>query len=386
MKKVNRTAVLFMAVLISMNAAVPAFAEEPAPSAAYTVPYAQVEQMVLNNNLQADSNERTIGSMNDENELKEKYDKLSTAISQASSGMSAIVNNPQSTPDLKAVAQGTNVTLESLSALIDSQEDTSDDDYELTELQVRLSDNQLVESAQSMFSVYYQLQYNIEQFNNTRVVLGDALKAAQSQYESGLGTSVAVADAQAALGTLDNQIADLQNQSKSIGYQMNRLLGHSYNDQITFGPLPEPDTGYAANISLANDLTAAQEASYKVQISKKERSILSDDTVENRDKRQIKSNEAELERQNIGAALESQYDKIKKQQAVLATEQQKAANAKLKFDQARKKYDLGCLSKMELDRTENDYFTERTAVKTAAATLFWQIESYKWIVKGLPAS
>jgi hypothetical protein len=195
-----------------------------------------------------------------------------------------------------------------------------------------------------------------------------------------------VADAKAAVAALDTNIADLQNQSKSIGYQMNRLLGHSYNDQITFGALPEPDSGYVEKINLKNDIAAAREASYKVQISQKQRSILSDDTTANRDQRQIKSNDAEMELQNIGASMEIQYDTIQKQQTVLASEQQKLANAKLKQDQAQIRYNAGVLSAMEFTKDRNDYLSQKMTEETASATLFWEIESYQWIVKGLPAS
>lgn len=385
MKKIKRITALFLLTLLCVSTATPAFAENSAP-AAYTIPFSQVEQTVLNSNLQVNSNELTIGSTDNEHELKKKYQKISDTIGQASASLTAIIGNSQTSADLKAVAQSTNVALSSLSAMLNAQEEISDDDYELTELQANLSNYQLVKSAQGMFLVYYQLKYNIEQLSNTRVLLSDNLKAAQKQSDLGLGTSTAVADAKAALDSMDNSIADLQDQSKSIGYQMNQLLGHPYNDQITFGPLPEPDGGYVAKIILSTDVTAAQEASYKVQIYMKQRSILSDDTTVNREKRQIMSNNAEMERQRIGASLEKQYAAIKKQQAVLATEQQKLANAKLRLDQAQKQFNAGVLSVMKLNKAKNDYFTEQSALKTASATLFWSIESYKWIVKGLPAA
>jgi hypothetical protein len=384
-KRIKRITTLFLLTLLCVNTATPAFAEDSAP-AAYTVQFSQVEQTVLNSNLQVDSNELTIGSMDNKNELKAKYKKISDTIDQASANLTAIIGNSQTSADLKAVAQSTNVALSSLSAMLNAQEEISDDDYKLTELQGKLSDYQLVKSAQSMFLVYYQLKYNLEQLSSTRVLLNDTLKTAQAQSDLGLGTSAAVADAKAALDALDNSITDLQDQSKSIGYQMNQLLGHPYNDQITFGPLPDPDSGYAAKISLSSDVAVAQEASYKVQIYKKQRSILNDDTAANREKRQIMSNNAEMERQSVGASLEKQYAAIKKQQAIIATEQQKLANAKLRLDQAQKQFNAGVLSAMKLNKAKNDYFTEQAALKTASATWFWNIESYKWIVKGLPAA
>lgn len=386
MKRAKRVVSFVLIFLLCFGTDVSAFADTQSTQAAYTVQYLQVEQMVLNNNLQVGSNELTIGSMDNENKLKKKYDEISDVLSQTSASMNAIINNPQSTTSLKAVAQGTNVTLQALLSLLDLQEDVSDDDYELTELQVDLSNGQLVRSAQSIFSVYYQLQYNIQDLTNKRIVLENAKKIAQAKYDAQLGTYVDVLDAENTLTALDNSIIDLQNQSKSIGYQMNQLLGHSYNDSITFGTMPQPDTVYAEKINLKNDTVSAQAASWKVKIYAKERSLLGDDTRKNRDQRQIKSNAVAMENENIGASLEKQYDAIKKQQAALSLEQQKLQNAKVQWDQAQQKYNAGVLPAFELIKVKNDYLAESTAVKTVSSTLFWNIESYKWIVKGLPAS
>lgn len=386
MKRAKRVVSFVLIFLLCFGTDVSAFADTQSTQAAYTVQYLQVEQMVLNNNLQVGSNELTIGSMDNENKLKKKYDEISDVLSQTSASMNAIINNPQSTTSLKAVAQGTNVTLQALLSLLDLQEDVSDDDYELTELQVDLSNGQLVRSAQSIFSVYYQLQYNIQDLTNKRIVLENAKKIAQAKYDAQLGTYVDVLDAENTLTALDNSIIDLQNQSKSIGYQMNQLLGHSYNDSITFGTMPQPDTVYAEKINLKNDTVSAQAASWKVKIYAKERSLLGDDTRKNRDQRQIKSNAVAMENENIGASLEKQYDAIKKQQAALSLEQQKLQNAKVHWDQAQQKYNAGVLPAFELIKVKNDYLAESTAVKTVSSTLFWNIESYKWIVKGLPAS
>jgi outer membrane protein TolC len=385
MKTAKQIAALALAVVFASGAAIPASAEEAAQTA-YRVEYSQVEQLVLQNNLQVNSNDRLIKSMDDEKELKEKYAQLSDTLSQASAGMNAIIANPMAGSDLKAVAQGTNAALSSLNAILNMQQDVSEDDFELVELQAQLSDYQLVKAAQSMFSVYYQLQYNIEKLTNTRVVLENQVKTAQARLDVKQATPVAVADAKAAVAELDYNLNALKSQSKSVAYQMNQLLGHAYNDQITFGAMPAPDTAYAAKISLAADIPAAQDASYKIKISQKQRAIIDDDTSENRDKRQIKSNDAEMERQNIGASLEKQNDTILKQQDILKTELQKLDNAKLKQDQAQKKYDLGLMSGIEYTKIKNDYLAQKSVTDGASAALFWEIENYRWMVKGLPAS
>lgn len=372
-----------MAALLSLNTAVPAFAED---ATAYTIEYPKVEETVLGGNLQVSSNDFLLKSLDNQSEIKEKYSQLSDVISKTSSSLTAIIGNPQASEELKTVAQGTNVALSSLSAFLNAQEDISDDDYQLRELQADLADYQLVRTAQSLFSVHYQLQYNLQKLTNTRAVLQNNEKAARKKYDLKLGTALAVSQAKDALAEMDNSIAGLQNQSKEIDTQMNRLLGHSYSDSITFGSMPAPDTSYVNKIDLQKDTAAAQDASYNVRIKQKQRALLGDESIEDRDRKRSISNLTEAELQNIGASLEKQLHTIQNQQSVLAAAQQKLETAKLSESQAHKKYSFGFMSSMEYDNVRNETFAQDFAVKTASAELFWEIESYKWIVKGLPAS
>ena len=383
MKKRKSIAAIALAALFSLNTAVPAFAED---TTAYTIEYPKVEETVLGGNLQVSSNDFLLKSLDNQSEIKEKYSQLSDMISKTSSSLTAIIGSPQASEELKTVAQGTNVALSSLSAFLNAQEDISEDDYQLRELQADLADYQLVRTAQSLFSVHYQLQYNLQKLTNTRAVLQNNEKAAQKEYDLKLGTSLAVSQAKDALAEIDNSITGLQNQSKEIDTQMNRLLGHSYSDSITFGSMPDPDTSYVNKIDLQKDTAAARDASYNVQIKREQRALLGNETIEDRDRKTSNSNLTEVELQNIGASLEKQLHTIQSQQSVLAAAKQELETSKLYESQAQKKYSLGLMSSMVYDNARNDALAQNLAVKTASAELFWEIESYKWIVKGLPMS
>lgn len=383
MKKRRSIAIIAFAALLSLNMVVPVFAED---TSAYTVEYSRVEQMVLGCNLQVNSNDFLLKSLDNGSEIKEKYSQLSDTISKTSSSLTAIISNPQASAELKTIAQDTNVALSTLSAFLNAQEDISEDDYQLRELQADLADYQLVRTAQSLFSVHYQLQYNLQKLTNTRAVLQNNEKAAQKEYDLKLGTSLAVSQAKDALAEIDNSITGLQNQSKEIDTQMNRLLGHSYSDSITFGSMPDPDTSYVNKIDLQKDTAAARNASYNVQIKREQRALLGNETIEDRDRKTSNSNLTEVELQNIGASLEKQLHTIQSQQSVLAAAKQELETSKLYESQAQKKYSLGLMSSMVYDNARNDALAQNLAVKTASAELFWEIESYKWIVKGLPMS
>ncbi|WP_283608383.1 hypothetical protein [Faecalispora anaeroviscerum] len=383
MKKRKSIATIALTALLSLNMSVPAFADD---TTAYTVEYSKVEQMVLGCNLQVNSNNFLLKSLDNESEMKEKYSQLSDMISKTSSSLTAIIGNPQASAELKTVAQGTNVALSTLSAFLDTQEDISDDDYQLKELQADLANYQLVRTAQSLFSVHYQLQYNLQKLTNTRAILQNNEKVAQIKYDLTLGTSLGVSQAKDALAEMDNSIAGLQSQSKEIDMQMNRLLGHSYGDSIIFGSMPDPDISYVNKIDLKKDTAAAQDASYNVQIKRKQRALLGDETIEDRERKTSNSNLTEVELQNIGASLEKQLYTIQKQHFVLVATQQKLETSRLYESQTQKKYSSGLMSSMEYDNARNDTFAQNLAVKIASAELFWEIESYKWIAKGLPAS
>lgn len=199
-------------------------------------------------------------------------------------------------------------------------------------------------------------------------------------------TSLDVAQAQDALNTLDCSITNLQNQSKAIDTEMNILLGHSYNDTIVFGNVPNPDTDYTNKIDLDSDLTAAQDASYNIKIKRKQRAVLSDETYKEKDKKNALNDDMELELQNIGSSLDKQYKTIQEKKVVLTAKQQKLATAEFSQEQALKKHEAGILSTMDYAKIRYNTLSQQYSVKAAMLGLSQEIESYKWIMRGLPAS
>jgi outer membrane protein TolC len=167
---------------------------------------------------------------------------------------------------------------------------------------------------------------------------------------------------------------------------MNELLGRAYNSQVTFGKMPDPDIDYVNQINLENDKTTAISQNYAIKIYREQRSLIDDSTTEERHARQILNNQMEAQTQSLSASLETQYDTIKKQQAALALDQKSLDSTKQKWDQAKLQYDTGVISRIDLNSAQNAYLKQRTTVKTDQATLFWDIETYRWIVNGLSDS
>lgn len=353
---------------------------------AYMVSYSQIEQLVLDNNLQVENNDLTMDNLIDEDDLKKQYQKIYDSIHQTSATLMSVVANPSAQQDLKTVAIGTSASLAVLQSLFESQEDASEDTIDLAEVQIKQANNQIVKATQSLFTTYYQMQYNLVQMKNNRSSLEDAVQAAQTRYQLGMGTAVAVEDAKASLASLKSNITQMQDQSLTIKYQMNQLLGHPYNDRIVFGKMPQPDITYIEAINLEKDVEEAQKENYNIQVKKLQRSIMNDDTRQEKDQRKAKSNEIDAEMQKISASLAAQFNTVKQQQLTLELKQKDLDTAKLKQDQAQKQYDLGLISSVQLNQIKSACLNQESLVETAKSTLFWNIESYKWLVKGLPAS
>lgn len=354
--------------------------------APYTVQYSNIPQMVLSSNLQVENNRLNLESSSDGDELKDQYRQMERAVKHTSSALSSILNDPLATADLKTVASGTGTSLSTLLGILEAQTQMGEDDYDLKKLQARQTNLQMIKSAQSLFSVYYQLQYNIRQLKNTRVILEDSLKQAQARFNLGMTTSSAVDDAETALASLDNNIADLESQSKSVQYQMNELLGRAYNSQVTFGRMPDPDIDYVNQMNLKNDIDTAISDNCTLKIYREQRSLVDDSTTEEENAREVINNQMEAQIQSLSASLETQYDTIKKQQATLALDQKSLDSVKRKWDQAKLRYDTGVISQIDLNSAHNAYLKQQTTVKADQATLFWNIETYRWIVDGLSDS
>ena len=107
--------------------------------------------------------------------------------------------------------------------------------------------------------------------------------------------------------------------------------------------------------------------------------------VDNND-RKMKKNEIDSETESVKTSLQQQYNTIIKQQNSVNVEQQKLSTEQTKLAQTQRKYDLGRASGLELKSQKNAVAAQRAVVDSANATLFWNIESYKAIVSGLPAS
>lgn len=248
-------------------------------------------------------------------------------------------------------------------------------------LQFSQAEATLVKTAQSMYPTYYQLSYNMDQLNANLSVAEIAYQGAQVQKELGLCTDNDVADALYNVTSIKNSISSLENQMVSLKQEFCKLVGKDFNEEITFGELPEVDYEYIASIDLYQDIDKALNNNYSVK--NKQNAMSNYGPGSTYETRRADLYALNAERDNVRTAMNSTYLDIQTKQTELTAAQEKLANAELQMKQIEEQYALGLISKLEYEQKKLSYVSEEIACKTAETSLLDAVNTYKWTLAGL---
>jgi len=247
-----------------------------------------------------------------------------------------------------------------------------------TRIQIEQTQAQLINGGQQLFVGYLQLQDNLKKMQDSRGLLENSLNLARVQQSTGLGTALAVKQAELAVAELDTSILQLESQGAVMLDQLKLIVGWPQQQIMKLGSIPKPDRAFFATINLNADIKSAQTNSYSLKSKQQEQKYSSDDDQTNLIKRTI----AAMTEQ-IALTVSTQYQKIDQQNNALLLEEQRLAVAEEKIKQSRLQHQLGLLSDLALQSAEQSYTAQQEAVSTAMVSLFWEIENYKAIVAGL---
>lgn len=371
--------------------------------------YSDIDQLVRNGNPQVRNNELSRKNMekNGNDQLKEGREQLQKAIDNMkplvtdaskavvwASGKLQAATSPddrEQAENLYRMALGNQMSLTMTVQNLESQLEQmkiSKDQRTLVNIQLDQVDDQMVNAAQSLFGVCKQLENSLEQMTASRPLLETSLKIAQVQARQGTGTQLAVTEAQLSLTEFDQNLTSLKNQLQSVKYQLNNLLGRAYDTSFSLGALPQPDTAYYTAEPLAERTKQALANSYTIRYKLEELSqIDNEDEYKSVERtKQIKRNEISMEQASVQASMAAQDAGIKAAQNSDQLQRQKVQIAQEKYDQMQMKYRLGMASRVELESAQADLASAQAAQKNTQLELFNQIEAYRWIIKGLPAS
>ena len=240
----------------------------------------------------------------------------------------------------------------------------------------------MVKAAQSMYPTYYQLVYNMDQLNANLAVAETAYQGTLVQKELGMCTDNDVADALYNVTSIKNSITSLENQMVSLKQEFCKLVGKDFNEDITFGELPEVDYEYIASIDLYQDIDRALSKNYSVR---NKQNVMNNNNGPGSTYESRKSDLYSLnaERDNVRTEVNAAYLEIQTKMTELTMAEEKLANAERQIKQVEEQYNLGLISRLEYEQKKLSYISEETACKTAESALLDAVNTYKWAVQGL---
>ncbi|MCL1816844.1 MAG: TolC family protein [Clostridiales bacterium] len=257
---------------------------------------------------------------------------------------------------------------------------TSGIDMQIEQMRIQIpqTEAQLINSGQQLFIAYYQLQDNIKKMKSSRVLLEESLRLAQTQQTAGLGTALAVMEAQLSIAELDAAIKQLENQGAQLLNQLKLIVGWPQIQIIRLGKIPKPNREFPGKADLSQDIQSACDNSYSLKLKQAEHKYTDGDEQKN-----IIKLTMEAQKEQIALSVSTQHYKMTEANNTLLLEEQRLAVAEQKIKQSRLQYQVGLLAEIALQAEENIFTAQQEAVATAMDALFWEIEKYKTIVAGL---
>ncbi len=248
-------------------------------------------------------------------------------------------------------------------------------------LQFAEAEATMVKAAQGMYPTYYQLVYNLEQLQANLEMAETAYQGTLVRQELGMCTENDVADALYNVTNLKSSISNLENQMASLKQEFCKLIGRNFNEDITFGALPEVDYEYIASIDLYQDIETALANNYSVNSKKNTMSDYGPGT--NSATRTSDRYALDAERENVRSEVNKAYLDIQTKKTELDMAKEKCANAERQMKNSEEQYNLGMISKLEYEQKKVSFVAEETACKTAESALLDAVNTYKWILMGL---
>ena len=243
------------------------------------------------------------------------------------------------------------------------QADSNLDDFEVIKLGYEQVEKQTVLNAKTQFLNYYTALSNKESSASNLEYLEKAYNSAVNRKNANVGTELDVLtaklawdDAKAAAVTNDNDVT-ANRQSLIV------LCGWKYDADATIGGLPEYDAAAIANVDYESDKTKAEAANItlrtdKIRLANAEK--MSYQTLLDEQQTTLKK-----DTDSFGISFKAAYDGLKNAVSAYNNAVSAKTNADKDLEYAKRQYELGMMSKIELSGAENKAVSTDTAVKTA---------------------
>lgn len=353
--------------------------------------YGEIEEILLEQNLQIKLSKLALNKhknhLDDVEESAEKGNEaaigLLNRIAETSDLMDAIIQNSLDDPELMSLANAvkfalslTEKNVRSQITDVDDRTDAVEGQIDAAELNLKQTEQAMLNTAKSLFVLYHQILNNIEKAENARSLVAKQLDLAYIKFKHGIIPHASVKEVEASLLEQEASCASLHHQRDALLMQIKGLMGISTDEKLALGEIPESDSTFIGNLDFKKDLEEALKNALSLKIRKQELDNADAGYSTEKYDLQLKKYDAELK-------FIRQYHAVLEKRDALLVSQNRLAAARAELELGKSQYAKGEMASIALQKLENDVKNQELTVESNKAALFYETEYYKAMKEGL---
>lgn len=237
------------------------------------------------------------------------------------------------------------------------------DDFEAIRLGYEQIENQTALSAKTQFLSYYSALYKKEGTASSLSYLEKAYNSAVNRKNAGMGTELEVLSAKESWDNTRASAVTAENDISANRQSLIVLCGWKYDADAVIGAVPEMSAEDIAKVSYDEDMEKAKNSNITLKIDEirlKNAKNQGYQTIITEQETQTKN-----DTDSFGISFKALYDGLLSSVTTYNNSLTAKANGDKDFEYAKRQYELGMISKIELEGAQNKAQTLSTNVKTA---------------------
>lgn len=264
-----------------------------------------------------------------------------------------------------------------------------------TILQINMGNEGLVWGAKNLYLAYANLEKQRNELIRNLEIMEKQVDIMEVQKDLGMLIDLDFIEMLNQKEKLALGIKTMETQMDNLKRELNGMLGQEFNEDIELEDAFIVEDESIANINYEEDLKLAKKNSYAVQIKEYDYNIQKINTDwEDRHgdydsyktaNRSLENADAELDEEvkNVELVFTKAYRELQNKILSFKTEKKHLEHERNKDDIVKLKYELGVISKMELEQAKSEYYSKSNEIMVSEQELFQMLIQYKELLKGM---
>lgn len=268
-------------------------------------------------------------------------------------------------------------------------------ELEKTILQIEIGDETIIWAAKNLYLGYNSLSIQRSDLIRNLEVLDDQIDIVNIQKAMGMVTSLDLDEIKKQRQDLIFGIKTLDTQMDNLLGELNLMIDGQYNELFEFAYNFDLDEKEINDIEYEKNLELAKENSYSSKVKEYDyeiQKIYMEWEDDHGDSDSFKSARRDFE--NIGVELDQEegkieltffqvYQELKNKLDIFNNEKDNFEHEERKHEILELKYELGMISRLEMEQGRSEYYSQNNEVETAQQDLFQIKLQYNSLIRGI---